>query len=242
MQNAALAELGLGRSGPTRRSRPAGALRGARSRTFPARARRRQRDIPHKLAALRVAERRRTPPGRRCREHAQLRGARSAADNTDALGTARRRPRSPARAALVLGAGGSARAVSGASRAGARSGIRDRTASRAEALVEELGGRAANERRERVDPSPYDLVLNGATSRVSSSPPTCQPTSADLEAGKLSIAADSLSERQVIMERVYGSHETALASRARERGSRVIDGLGVLVRQGSGLPSDLDRA
>ncbi len=57
------------------------------------------------------------------------------------------------------------------------------------------------------------------------------PTSADLKA--LPIAADSLSERQVVVDLVYGSHETALASLARERGSRVIDGLEVLVRQGA---------
>ena len=40
-------------------------------------------------------------------------------------------------------------------------------------------------------------------------------------------------ERQVVVDLVYGSYETALASCARERGARVIDGLEVLVHQGA---------
>ena len=36
-----------------------------------------------------------------------------------------------------------------------------------------------------------------------------------------------------MVDLVYGSHETALASHARERGARVIDGLEVLVHQGA---------
>ena len=36
-----------------------------------------------------------------------------------------------------------------------------------------------------------------------------------------------------VVDLVYGPHETALASRARERGARVIDGLEVLVHQGA---------
>ena len=39
--------------------------------------------------------------------------------------------------------------------------------------------------------------------------------------------------RQVVVDLVYGPHETALAARARERGARVIDGLEVLVHQGA---------
>jgi shikimate dehydrogenase len=42
-----------------------------------------------------------------------------------------------------------------------------------------------------------------------------------------------ISARQTLLDLVYGSHETALASHARERGARVIDGLEVLVRQGA---------
>ena len=36
-----------------------------------------------------------------------------------------------------------------------------------------------------------------------------------------------------MVDLAYGKHETALASRARESGARVIDGLEVLVHQGA---------
>jgi shikimate dehydrogenase len=36
-----------------------------------------------------------------------------------------------------------------------------------------------------------------------------------------------------VVDLVYGQHDTALASRARESGARVIDGLEVLVHQGA---------
>ena len=58
-----------------------------------------------------------------------------------------------------------------------------------------------------------------------------QPRRADLKA--LPFDADSIGARQVVVDLVYGSHETALASCARERGASVIDGLEVLVHQGA---------
>ena len=236
MQGAALAELGLGESwtygaievAPERfaevvRSLPGDGYAGVNV------------TVPHKLAALAVAD--------EASAAARAIGAANtlsftagsiAADNTDAtaITDAIAEPITGKRA-LVLGAGGSARAAIWALReAGAGVHIHNRTASKAEALASEFG--ASVERRttsdERLDASPYDLVLNATTLGLSQAAER-QPTSGDLKA--LPIAADSLSERQVVVDLVYGSHETALASSARERGSRVIDGLEVLVRQGA---------
>jgi shikimate dehydrogenase len=128
------------------------------------------------------------------------------------------------RRALVLGAGGSARAAVWALReAGAEVSIWNRTPARAEELATEFGlqvGLSAD----------FDLLLNATTlglEQANMRPPVPE----DLKA--LPFDADAISENQAVVDLVYGSHETALASRARERGARVIDGLEVLVHQGA---------
>ncbi len=148
------------------------------------------------------------------------------ADNTDAAGITGAIDQSiDGLRALVLGAGGSARAAVWALREeGAEVSLWNRTAAKAEALAEELGARAVAE------PAAFDLLVNATTvglEQASSRP----PASGDLK--PLPVDADSFSERQVVVDLVYGPHETALASCARGRGARVIDGLEVLVHQGA---------
>jgi shikimate dehydrogenase len=49
----------------------------------------------------------------------------------------------------------------------------------------------------------------------------------------LPLDPDSIGPASIVVDLVYGSHETALVELARERGARVVDGLDVLVHQGA---------
>ncbi len=234
MQTAALAELGLGEAWSYEaievapedfadlvRSLPGAGFAGVNV------------TVPHKLAALAVAD---TASGA-----ARAIGAANtlsfedgaiAAANTDAEGiTAAIGEPLEGRRALVLGGGGSARAAIWALRnAGADVSVWNRTAAKAESLAKEFGIAHEQLATSNQQLGTFDLLLNATTIGLQQAS-TRAPTSADLKA--LPIAADSLSERQVVVDLVYGFHETALASRARDRGSRVIDGLEVLVHQGA---------
>jgi len=187
--------------------------------------------VPHKLTALAIADSA-SDAARAIGASNTLsfEGERIAADNTDATGItgAIGEPLTGKRA-LVLGAGGSARAaIYALKEAGADVTVVNRTASQAAAVADAFGVRASGEWR--VTSDDFHLLLNATTlglAQASAHP----PTSADLKG--LPFAADSLSERQVVVDLVYGPHETALASEARRRGSRVIDGLDVLVHQGA---------
>lgn len=192
--------------------------------------------VPHKLAALELAD----DASAAAREIGAAntlsfgRRRRVSADNTDAAGIIGGigAPVEGMRT-LVLGAGGSARAAIWALRnAGAQVSIWNRTRQKAESLAIEfeaaVEGRAP--RDERPDLAAFDLILNATTlglAQASSHP----PTPGDLK--QLPFDADAVNASQIVVDLVYGSYETALASRARERGARVIDGLDVLVHQGA---------
>jgi shikimate dehydrogenase len=170
--------------------------------------------IPHKLAALAVADRA-TAAARAIGAANTLTFADDGieADNTDAGGFLDALGESPAgRRALVLGAGGAARAVVWAlAQAGASEvSIWNRTAERAEALAAELGARAVSR------PEPAEIAVNA--------------TSVGLHEGALPL--DDMERPDVAVELVYGS-VTPFASWARDGGARVVDGLEVLVRQGA---------
>lgn len=187
--------------------------------------------IPHKEAALALAD-------EASREAAEIgaantlsfRSGKIRADNTDAEGLlAALGPLPAGTRALVLGAGGAARAaVWGLRDAGAEVSVWNRGRERAERLARELGVAVA-------DPGPagtletagFDLVVN-ATS-VGMRPPA--GPSADLKA--LHLGADAFTGKQSVVDLVYGPAETALVRTARERGARAIDGREVLVRQGA---------
>jgi shikimate dehydrogenase len=188
--------------------------------------------IPHKEAALAVAG--------EASEAAYEIGAANTlsfdeeairADNTDAAGLLAALPSSPSgQRALVLGAGGSARAASWAlAGAGAKVEVWNRTSERAVRLVRDLTRGEEIERRieavaeERVGESEYELIVNCTAVGLAGEEPF----------GRLPIEPDRLGARLTLVDLVYGDEETALIREARGRGAAVVDGLEVLVRQGA---------
>ncbi len=143
------------------------------------------------------------------------------ADNTDAPAIAAVLPPTIAGgSALVLGAGGSARAaVWSLWKAGAAEvRVWNRTAARAEALCEALGGSAARQA------DPADVLIN------------C--TAAGLGNGEdafsqLPLGADELTRYGCVVDLVYAPGGAPIARAADQRGVAVVDGLEILVRQGA---------
>jgi shikimate dehydrogenase len=193
--------------------------------------------IPHKEAALALAD--------HATAAARAIGAANtlsftdgviAASNTDApgfLAALEAIDRSPAgQTALVLGAGGSARAVAYALReaGAARVAIWNRSAERAETVAQDLGVEAV------ARPIAADLLVNCTSVGL-----------ADGEFKDLPIEADALSRYATVADLVYRADGTGLVAQARSRGCAVVDGLDVLVRQGAlslqawtGLPAPID--
>jgi shikimate dehydrogenase len=143
------------------------------------------------------------------------------AANTDAPGFIAALPFAAAgRTALVLGAGGSARAVVWALRDAGAAEVRvwNRTAQRAAALAADMGVEVA----QRAEPA--DLLVNCTAAGLS------DPTATFKD---LPVRADDLGGYLCVVDLVYGKEETALTAAARRRGCLVVDGLEVLVRQGA---------
>jgi shikimate dehydrogenase len=182
--------------------------------------------IPHKSAALALADRA-SPAARAIGAANTLSFAPDgeiAAENTDAPGLLDALGRDPAgMTALVLGAGGSARAVVWALReAGARVAVWNRTRARAADLAAELDVTAV------ARAAPADLLVN------------CTAVGLDACSIKdseglrdLPVAADDLSEYGYVVDLVYSKRPTPLVRAARERGVETVDGLEILVRQGA---------
>jgi shikimate dehydrogenase len=189
--------------------------------------------VPHKLAALEAAT--------ETTEAAREIGAANTltfdagivgADNTDAPGIvgAIGEPLD-GRSALVIGAGGSARAAVWALREeGADVAIWNRTAARAVDLAVEFGAQSVAGDGRVAGVEGFDVIVNATTVGLEQAS-THPPAPEDLKA--LPLDADAINERHVVVDLAYGTYETALASCARERGARVIDGLEVLVHQGA---------
>jgi shikimate dehydrogenase len=199
--------------------------------------------IPHKEAALRLA----TDPTPRARAIGAANtllfaasgegggGPRIEADNTDAPALIEALPTAPAgRTALVLGAGGSARAAVWAllDAGAAEVWVWNRTPARAKALTERLGGSPVDSSR------PADLLIHCTSTGLDGNDSTFK---------QLPLAADDLARYDCVVDLVYTPHETALVRAARERGISVVDGLDLLVRQGAlsferftGRPAPLD--
>jgi shikimate dehydrogenase len=140
-----------------------------------------------------------------------------AADNTDAGGFLDALADDPrGKRALVLGAGGSARAVVWALReAGAEVSVWNRTAVRARALADELGAAAVDR------PGPADLLVNC----------TAVGLSAADEGEELGLGG--IEAPATVVDLVYGAHRTPVQEWAEAAGSRFVGGLEVLVRQGA---------
>jgi shikimate dehydrogenase len=176
--------------------------------------------IPHKEAALALADEA-TPAAREIgaantltfRDDGSIHAA-----NTDAPGLIAALPESPeGDSALVLGAGGSARAVAWALR-GAGAGrvmVWNRAPERARRLAAELGVEAVD------DPVPADLLVNCTSVGL-----------ADGSFKEVPLPADSLDEYTTVADLVYRADGTALIAEAKARGCAVVDGLEILVRQG----------
>lgn len=191
--------------------------------------------IPHKEAALAVA----TDASEAARAIGAANtltfgpGGAITADNTDAPGLLAALGDERPRTAMVLGAGGSARAaVFALVGAGASVAVWNRTSERAAQLAAGLGARAV------AVPEPADVLVH------------C--TSVGLQAGshpfkELPLDADALREYPCVVDLVYRSPSTDLLREAARAGARTVDGLEVLVRQGAlsferwtGRPAPLD--
>jgi shikimate dehydrogenase len=192
--------------------------------------------IPHKEVALALA----TDPTARASAIGAANtlvfdAGRIEADNTDAPALIEALPLEPAgRTALVLGAGGSARAAVWAllDAGAAEVYVWNRTSERARALTEELGGIHIT------SSTPANILVH------------CTSIGLDGDAStfkQLPLTADELGRYDCVVDLVYSPHETALIRAARERGTAVVDGLDLLVRQGAlsferftGRPAPLD--
>ena len=149
-----------------------------------------------------------------------LRSGRLVGSNTDWLGVARALERETdlaGRRAVVLGAGGTARAALFALRQrGARVVVLNRTPARAEALSRELGAEQVGGLDElaRLD---FDVLVN--------------TTSVGLRSDESPVPASALRASAVVLDAVYDPPETRLLRDARARGARIVAGKWMLVEQ-----------
>ena len=200
--------------------------------------------IPHKLAALEVADSA-SPVARTVGAANTLvfRGGAIHAENTDVEGTLaalrERAPEAPAgMRALVLGAGGAARAVVFALIEGgaARVDVWNRHPERAEALVSDLST-AAGRTRLAATRAPSlaeaDLLVNATSVGMSRPGPDSHHPEEEDSFKELPLSADELDDRLIVVDLVYRQDRTPLVRTARARGLRCADGLDVLVHQGA---------
>jgi shikimate dehydrogenase len=177
--------------------------------------------IPHKAAALALADSA-SDTAREIGAANTLTFADGAihADNTDAPGLIAALPDVTDRTALVLGAGGSARAVVWALLRADTTDVAvwNRTPERAEELAAALGARAVTA------PGRFDVVVN-CTSVGLHDP--------DATFKALPLDADSLGAGSLVVDLVYRPGGTRLLEAARTRGAGVVGGLEILVAQGA---------
>ncbi|HEY5429792.1 MAG TPA: shikimate dehydrogenase, partial [Solirubrobacteraceae bacterium] len=195
--------------------------------------------IPHKRAALALA----TDATERARAIGAantltfVAGSVIAADNTDAPALIAALPFAPAgRTALVLGAGGSARAAVWALLDAGAAEVRvwNRTPDTARELCAELGATPA------VRADPADLLVNCTSVGLDGSDPF----------DRLPLAAADLTAYGCVADLVYtagGAGENRFLAAARARGVPVVDGLTLLIGQGAlsferftGAPASID--
>lgn len=156
-------------------------------------------------------------------------------ENTDAEGLLRSLSGSLASVrALVLGAGGAARAVVWALlREGAEVEVWNRTELRSQHLCEELGGETVAE----PDQSTYGLIVNTTAVGLGGEDPFAE----------LPLASAVFTAEQTVVDMVYGGRPTALLQAAESAGATTVDGIEILVQQGAlsleiwtGRPAPLD--
>jgi shikimate dehydrogenase len=177
--------------------------------------------IPHKEAALALAD--------EATETARAIGAANTltfapggaihADNTDAPGLLAALGGERPRTAIVLGAGGSARAaVHALVAAGAAVGVWNRTSERARSLARELGAHTVSEL------APADVLVNCTAVGLNDPSSTFK---------NLPLSADALDQYACVVDLVYRAGGTLLIREARRHGAHAVDGLEILVSQGA---------
>jgi shikimate dehydrogenase len=193
--------------------------------------------IPHKEAALAIAD---DKSGAAAAIGAAntltFAEARVEADNTDASGLLASLPRpSRARRALVLGAGGAARAAIWALARGPLEvnsepdperdreplevDVWNRTGARAETIAAAVGGLPVEAPLQRA----YGLIVNTTAAGLRGEDPF---EHLPLEPGRFT-------SEQVVVDMVYGSGPSRLLEAAERCGATIIDGLEILVQQGA---------
>ncbi len=240
MQNAALAELGLGREWRYEAIDVAPDAFAARVRAMPGEGFVGANvTVPHKGAALAVAD----LPTEIAREIGAANtlafsGGRIHAHNTDAAGLIAALPADPrGRRALVLGAGGAARAAAWAlGAAGAGVDIWNRTPARAEEIriemataegelridVQTVQGEAQAAAAE-LDQRAYELIVNTTAVGLHGEDPF----------EHLPLRRDGFGPGQTVVDMVYGNAPSRLLAAAAGAGATVVDGIEVLVQQGA---------
>ena len=177
--------------------------------------------VPHKEKVLALAE--------RVDPTAQLIGAANTltregsdfvASNTDWIGLVRALEREgplAGRRAVVLGAGGTARAaLFGLRERGARVSVLNRTLARAERLATELGAEDTGP-LEALRELPYDVLVN--------------TTTVGLSEDASPVDARALRPGTLVMDVIYAGSETRLLREARARGARTVAGKWMLIEQ-----------
>ena len=186
--------------------------------------------LPHKIAAFELADERTLRAARIGAANTLVfnpdRGV--IADNTDGYGfidnlrAARPGWRGDAGPAVVLGAGGAARAVVAALQDAGVSDLRltNRTRAKADDLADDLGGAITV-----LDWTDAELALDGAATVVNT-------TSMGMAGGPpLSLTLQQMPEGALATDIVYAPLDTPFLKAARERGAQTVDGLGMLLHQ-----------
>lgn len=178
--------------------------------------------VPHKGAALALAD----VLSETAREIGAANtlafaGGEIRAENTDAEGLLNALPSSPAgKRALVLGAGGAARAVVWALlREGAEVEVWNRTELRSRHLCEELGGKPVA----AFDQAACELIVNS----------TAVGLRGEDSFAELPLTPGGFNPAQTVVDMVYGEERTALLRTAEAAGASVVDGIEILVQQGA---------
>jgi shikimate dehydrogenase len=181
--------------------------------------------VPHKHVALAMADS--VSPAARAIGAANHLGfsadGRIDADNTDAPGMIATIGRDlEGERAMVLGAGGTARAACWALReAGAAVAVWNRTPARAQRLADDLGVEAVPR------PRAASLLVNTTTVGMDG----CTNEAATLES--LGLETDQLGSYEQVVDFVYSRASTALVTIATRMGLATVDGLEILVAQGA---------
>ncbi|MGZ4349675.1 MAG: shikimate dehydrogenase family protein [Solirubrobacteraceae bacterium] len=192
--------------------------------------------IPHKQAALRLAGEATTRARAIGAANTLTFGPRGqiSADNTDAPALIAALPLSVhGRTAMVLGAGGSARAAVWALLDAGAAEVRlwNRTARRARELAAELGATAVQR------PAAADVLVNCTAVGLDGSDPF----------DRLPLGRADLADYGCVVDLVYTAAGTRLIDAAREHGIPAVDGLALLIGQGAlsfeiftGVPASLE--